>query len=227
MTAHLPQKETTQHKPSELEKGFELERMIMFSDAIFAIAITLMVFDIKWPDIPDNLKGVDLYELFRPTIFRFLVFALSFYYIGRSWSQHLRLCRLLRSYDQGLISRNLIYLFFITVFPFTASGLGHARTGFVFPLVLYSFNLVAVAVMHFLTIRYILREKPSLSIQVEEAEKKFIYTRGMYSSAVMAMVFLLTILVAIITSGNARYTSYVYLLIPLGLRYAGRKAKQR
>ena len=131
----------------EPEKEFELERMITFSDALFAIAITLMIFDVKWPDIPDNLIGVNLYRLFQPTIFRFLIFVLSFYYIGRSWVQHLKLGRMLRAYDQGLISRNLIYLFFITTFPFTASGIDHARTGFSFPLLLYSFNLAAVPVV--------------------------------------------------------------------------------
>ena len=210
----------------ELEKEFELQRMITFSDAIFAIAITLMIFDVKWPDIPDSIKGVDIYQLFRPTIFRFMIFVLSFYYVGRSWSQHLRLGRMLRAYDQGLVNRNLIYLFFITTFPFTASGIDHARTGFSFPLLLYGFNLAAVPVMHFVIIRYIFLKKPGLSVSGEEAEKKYIYTRTLYFSSFMVAIFLLTILVAILTSGNPSYTSYVYMLIPLGVRYAGRKAKK-
>ena len=210
----------------ESEKEFELERMITFSDALFAIAITLMIFDVKWPDIPDNLTGVNLYQLFQPTIFRFLIFVLSFYYIGRSWVQHLRLGRLLRAYDQGLINRNLIYLFFITTFPFTASGIDHARTGFCIPLMLYSFNLTVVPVMHFLIIRYIFRKKPGLSVSLEETEKKFIYTRSLYFSSFMVALFLLTILIAILTSGNPAYVSYAYMLIPLGVRYAARKAKK-
>jgi uncharacterized membrane protein len=210
----------------ELEKEFELQRMITFSDAIFAIAITLMIFDVKWPDIPDNIKGVDIYPLFRPTIFRFMIFGLSFYYVGRSWSQHLRLGRMLRAYDQGLVNRNLIYLFFITTFPFTASGIDHARAGFSFPLLLYSFNLAAVPVMHFVIIRYIFHKKPGLSVSGEEAEKKYIYTRALYFSSFMVLIFLLSFLVAILTSGDPSYTSYVYLLIPLGVRYAAGKAKK-
>ena len=227
MAAHPPKTEPKPHNSSELEKEFELERMILFSDAVFAIAITLMVIDIKWPDIPDSLQGVDLYKLFRPTIFQFIVFALSFYYIGRSWSQHLKLFRLLRTYDQGLINRNLLYLFFIVTFPFTASGIvGHIRTGFILPLFLYSFNLAAVGVMHFLIIRYIFREKPGLSIRGEEAEKKYIYIRGLYSSSVMTSLLLLAALIAILSGGNPNYISCGYLLIPLGLKYANRKANK-
>ena len=136
---------------STLEKEFELERMILFSDAVFAIAITLMVIEIKWPEIPDNLKGVDLSQLFRPTILQFIVFVLSFFYIGRAWGQHLRLFRLLKTYDQGLINRNLRFLFFVVTFPFTASGLfGHIKTGFIFRrCFLYLFNVAAVAIAHF------------------------------------------------------------------------------
>jgi len=226
MAEHPPHAERKNHGP-ELEREFELERMILFSDAIFAIAITLMVIDIKWPDLPDRLQGVDMYKLLRPTMFQFIVFVLSFFYIGRSWSQHLRLCRLLRSYDQGLITRNLYYLFFIVIFPFTASGIvGHVVTGFILPLFLYSFNLAAVAVMHFLIIRYILRKKPELSMGAEEAEKKYIYIRGLYSSSVMVGLFVLIILVAIFTGGNPNDMSLAFLLIPFGLRYAGRKAKK-
>jgi uncharacterized membrane protein len=215
------------HHSSELEKEFELERMILFSDAVFAIAITLMVIDVKWPEIPESLNGVNLYTLFRPTIFQFIVFALSFFYIGRSWSQHLKLFRLLRTYDQGLINRNLLFLFFIVTFPFTASGIfGHIRNGFILPMFLYTFNLSAVTVTHFLICRYIFHEKPGLSIRGEEMEKKYIYIRGKYTAIGMSSIFVLSVLVGIIFRGNPDYIGYVYLLIPVVISRINREAKK-
>src|SRR5580693_7982574 len=119
---------------SELEREFELERMILFSDAIFAIAITLMVIDVKWPEIPEDLKGVDIRRLLHPTVVQFVIFTISFFFVGRAWKLHLRLFRQLKNYNQGLLNLNLLYLFFIVIFPFTASGiLGHVRNGFVYP----------------------------------------------------------------------------------------------
>ena len=62
---------------------------------------------------PDNLTGVNLYRLFQPTIFRFLIFVLSFCYLRAGPGFSILIGRMLRT-GQGLISRNLIYLFFIT-----------------------------------------------------------------------------------------------------------------
>ena len=223
---HHPPDQQPQHS-SELEKEFELERMILFSDAVFAIAITLMVIDVKWPEIPESLKGVNLYTLFRPTIFQFIVFALSFFYIGRSWSLHLKLFRLLRTYDQGLINRNLLFLFFIVTFPFTAAGIfGHIRNGFVLPLFLYAFNLAAVTVTHFLISRYMFHEKPGLSIRGEEMEKKYIYIRGKYTAIGMSALFGLLVLVGILFPGNPDYIGYAFLLIPVVISRVNRKVKK-
>ncbi len=160
------------HHPDTLEKEFELERMILFSDAVFAIAITLLVIDIKWPELPESLAGLDKLHVMKPTIFSFLGFALSFFFIGRAWSIHLRLFRLLRKYDQGLINLNLFFLFFIVIFPFAASGIsGHVRGGFMLPVFFYLVNLSLVAIMHYVLCWYVLFKKPGLVVEGEAAEK--------------------------------------------------------
>src|SRR5882757_1200093 len=152
---------TEKHRAISLEKEFELERVSLFSDAVFAIAITLLVIDIKWPDLPEKMAGVAWLNVLLPTLLGFVGFVLSFVFIGRFWSGHLRLFKLLRKYDQGLINRNLLFLFFIVTFPFTAAGLfGHVRSNFLMPLYCYIGNLVLVSAANFNLCRYIFRRKP-------------------------------------------------------------------
>ena len=60
--------------------GFD--RLLFFSDAVFAIAITLLVLDLRVPD--DAHAPFDL----TPLIPRFAAFGVSFYVIGRYWMAH-------------------------------------------------------------------------------------------------------------------------------------------
>jgi uncharacterized membrane protein len=211
----------------ELEREFELDRMILFSDAVFAIAITLMAIDIKWPEIPESRKGVDLYQLFRPTILQFLVFILSFYFIGRLWASHLKLFRLLKKYDKGLINLNLFLLFFVVIFPFTASGmLVHFRSWFVLPVFLYIGNISAVFIIHALICWYIFRANPALSVPGEEKEKRYIYMRGKYIATGITTALLVMVLVSVLFPGNTEYLSYAFLLIPLAIAYTRKKSRK-
>src|SRR5258708_22372876 len=178
------------HLSSFEEKEFELQRISLFSDAVFAIAITLLVIDIKWPELPENTVVTQWDRMLGRTVFSFAGFALSFYFIGRFWQVHLRLFRLVRQYDAGLISRNLLFLFFIVTFPFTASGLfGRLRSDFALPLYVYLANLVLVSAANFHLCRYVFHIKSHLSVEGESAEKKYFYMRSLYSTyAMLAMV---------------------------------------
>src|SRR5947208_1264763 len=113
-----------------LEKEFELERLVLFSDAVFAIAITLLVIEIKFPEVPEGVHGWALVKVFQPAIIEFCTFVVSFLIIGVYWSRHLQLCKHLKSYDRKVVVHNLFFLFFVVTFPFTASGIGHFSPSF-------------------------------------------------------------------------------------------------
>jgi len=218
---------SNQLQSDPVEKEFELERVILFSDAVFAIAITLLVIDIKWPDLPDDLRGVDMRHLFRPTIFGFMAFALSFFFIGRFWIVHLRLCRLLRKYDQGLIVRNLLFLFGIVIFPFAASGLsGHIRDEFMFPIYFYLGNITVVTLFHYLLCRYIIYTRPELAIEGEAMEKRYIYLRARNQAFVIGMMFVAALTVSLLFHDHQVYVVYLCALTGVFLRLANKQLKK-
>src|ERR1043165_8420792 len=74
---------------NELKKEFQLERMILFSDAVFAIAITLLVIEIKVPEIPKEIVTEDLLlHSMDHLIPKFVGFLISFLIIGLYWTIH-------------------------------------------------------------------------------------------------------------------------------------------
>jgi uncharacterized membrane protein len=95
----------------------QFERVVFFSDAVFAIAITLLVIEIHVPDIAvrtDAALGQALLELLP----KYIGFIVSFFVIGRFWIGHHRLCGHLAKADDGFISRNLLFLMLIAFGPF-------------------------------------------------------------------------------------------------------------
>jgi uncharacterized membrane protein len=222
---HHPPHTETEHPT--VEREFELERMVLFTDAVFAIAITLMAIDIRWPELPEKNTGIDLLQVLRPTIVEFAIFILSFFFVGRLWASHLKLFRLLANYDKGLINLNLFLLFFVVTFPFTASGmLGRFRSWFVLPYFLYFGNVAAVFIIHFLICRYIFRVKPTLSIPGHEEEKRYLYIRAKQLSIGIVIGLVVMILIAVIFPGNTAYLTRSFLLVPLIIAYNRIKSRK-
>jgi len=137
----------------EHKKTFQLERLILFSDAVFAIAITLLVIELKLPDMP-NPTEASVANALVGIMPHFISFFISFMIIGIYWQAHHRMFYYVIHYDQRLIWLNLLFLFFIALMPFTSNVYGvYIMVKVAFAL--YVFNIFMLALFMFLMYRYI------------------------------------------------------------------------
>ena len=102
----------------------EYDRVLFFSDAIFAIAITLLVLDIRVPGFMRNpTKEI---VLARNNI---LSFAISFVVIGVFWMGHHSISRYISAFDRRLIALNLLFLGLLAFLPFPTGLLFEHTSG--------------------------------------------------------------------------------------------------
>ena len=101
------------------------ERLVAFSDAVFAIAITLLVLEIKLPADYTNL----LHELLAlwPS---YLAYALTFLFVGQVWANHHVMFDHIRVADRVILLLNTLLLMIVAFLPFASSVLaGALRSG--------------------------------------------------------------------------------------------------
>ncbi len=135
----------------------ETTRVEAFSDGVFAIAITLLILEIKVPR--EDAAGPLAAQLMRlwPS---YLAFLASFANIGVMWLNHHRLFGLIRRSDDGLVGLNLLLLLGVTFVPFPTAVLaehllGHEqRTAGL----LYAGTFVALAIVFNVLWRYVVRQ---------------------------------------------------------------------
>jgi uncharacterized membrane protein len=133
--------------------AFQLERVILFTDAVFAIAITLLVIEIKVPEL-HHPSEVDVVNVLLRLIPKFVGFLLSFFIIAIYWKAHHRIFRFVRHLDDKLVWLNLIFLLSIILMPFTTayqSEYGLLRT----PWIVYSINVGFTGIMQTLLQRHL------------------------------------------------------------------------
>ncbi|WP_104180823.1 TMEM175 family protein [Arthrobacter sp. B0490] len=97
-----------------LTRGASTDRTVFFSDAVFAIAMTLLVLDLE---VPDGLQPDQVGAALVEQLPHFFSFALSFTVIGSAWMNHHRKVRVIVRYDFRLQVLNLLLLFFVALLP--------------------------------------------------------------------------------------------------------------
>jgi uncharacterized membrane protein len=125
-----------------------LDRMLFFSDAVMAIAITLLVMDLRVPEIGRGLAEARLGPALLMLWPNYLGYLLSFFIIGNYWLSHHRLFRPIRRYDDRLSWLNLLFLFFTALLPFSTRIIGlypGTRTA----VLVYSLNVLPLGIISY------------------------------------------------------------------------------
>jgi uncharacterized membrane protein len=106
------------------DEGLGLERLIFFSDAVFAIAITLLALEIRLPAGQDIGSDAELVAALAGIWPRYLSYIVSFLVISMYWMAHHRMFRSIARYDRHMLFRNLLLLLCIGFVPFPTATLG-------------------------------------------------------------------------------------------------------
>jgi uncharacterized membrane protein len=116
-----------------------LNRVIFFTDAVFAIVMTLMILDLRPPDIT-SLAGND--AALQSLAEHFFALIMSFLVIAVFWVAHLATTRRLRHFDWLIAVANLVFMFPICLIPFATAWWGRDLNA-AFPWGMYCGIMVA------------------------------------------------------------------------------------
>jgi uncharacterized membrane protein len=93
------------------------ERILAFSDGVFAIVITLLVFEIKVPDVDSTHVAADLPAALVSMIPWVESYVLAFALLGIYWIGHHAVFRFIKRYDRNFLWINLLFLMFVAFMP--------------------------------------------------------------------------------------------------------------
>lgn len=125
----------------------EFARVVGFSDAIFAIAMTLLALGIGVSGLPDDGGSArDMIDALRDALPEIISFAVSFYVIGRYWLAHHWFFSRLERIDRRMLSLNLAYLGLVAFLPFPTGLLGDYE-GNAIAFVVFAVSMAAVSMM--------------------------------------------------------------------------------
>jgi uncharacterized membrane protein len=190
------------------EAGRDRDRIVNLSDGVFAIAITLLVLDIRVPDIPEGMVASELPAALLSLWPKYLGYVLSFAVISTFWIVHHSIFRPIREYDRGLLYLNFLFLMFVAFVPFPTSLLGEYGDHQL-PVAIYACALAIGRLLLTAIHWYSTRDDRLVGEPQDPGEVRFYLIRGL----AMPVIFLLSIGVSFFSVGAVIWSWVVMIVV--------------
>jgi len=204
-------------KHNESRIDFQIDRLSFFSDGVFAIAITLLIIEIKVPVI-EHPTNEDLVHSLSEMSLKFIGFLISFAIVGHYWSVHHRIFGYLKKYNSSLLWLNLGFLCSVVLLPFSSGLLGEysSELHLDIPYMVYVVNICLTGLMNCWLWLYISNPKKHfLTHTISQARIRL----GLYRSLIIPVVFIISLIVLYVSPVISRF---IPLLIPFVLHWGMR-----
>jgi len=128
----------------------EKSRLEAFSDGVFAIVITLLILDIRFPEVEYSQFWTTLVSVLP----RILAYVMSFIIIGLYWVTHHNSMHAMKRTDRGFLWLNILLLLCVSFIPFPTSLLGRYpfQTG---PIIIYGATLITCNIVGYIMLVYV------------------------------------------------------------------------
>jgi len=194
-------------------------RLEAFSDGVFAIAITLLVLELRVPTAGEGLLG----ELAKewPT---YVGYFISFAFIGGAWMAHSNMTRFIQAADAALLRLNLLLLLFVSLLPFTTSLMAthHRDPGTRTSVFLFGLSLTLAAAMVSLLIRHAARTPGIADDDVAEEE-----LRDFARERLVALIAYATTTVVGLIAPRVALIAFLVVSVAILLEPLARSPRQR
>ena len=143
--------------PTVKQQPRDADRLSAYSDAVFAVIVTIMVLQLSAPHSP-RLSA--LIKLWQPAV----SYLVSYVFIAIIWINHHYLSRLTRATTLPIIWINFVHLFFVSLLPFTTAWIAQTRLAAT-PVVMYAALFVCADGTYNVFERRVLRESDEVTDQ--------------------------------------------------------------
>lgn len=191
-----------------LRPGLKTERIVFFSDAVFAISITLLILTVAIPDLTSAQLSEGLLIKYLIALWpRFLSFFISFIVIGIFWMGHTIMFNFIKRSDRILLWLNILLLLFVSFIPFPAALIGQYSSD-KYAVILYGLVLMILGFTYLLLWLYASHNFRLIDKDVPVR----IIKKATLSVLVAPIAYLIAILFAFI---NPLITILIYIVIPI------------
>ena len=195
-----------------------IDRLLALTDGVVAIALTLLVLQLRIPVTKDVDSAGDLWRALGIDGGELTSYLISFLVIAQFWLVHHRILRTMRGHSEGLAWRNFAFLLTLTLMPFTSDLMGRYSDN-PLSITLFGINLVAIS----LTTQWIFLYAARHELLVEERRSRYEESVGRVRALLTVVVVSFALLLAWTDASLARYVWLLFLVVPLiGSRIAAR-----
>ncbi len=173
---------------SDIQVLISKDRVMGFSDAVFAFAATLLVLKIDLPVVTAvQLSSTTTFvDLFRDLWPQYLANILSFIIIGYYWVNHHAIFGMVKKFDMTIVWINLFFLICLSFLPFPVDLYGSYYT---VPLVVvfYSASLAAVGYFLFFVWWYASHNRNLISKTISDKQIRYYSIRNLIAPIVFTL----------------------------------------